>query len=155
MLDLIVAEFDSSTVGVLLGNGDGTFGIETEYLLPQAPGAIVVDDFNHDGKPDIVCAMVTANTPTSGIIPFLATLIGKRQWHFFGNPIITNGNFYSTVQSIASGDVNGDGLPDVLVTGPTFENSQIYLNAAWRNIHPRCDANRKWRIQPTHGGSTR
>ena len=126
-LDLIVAESDSDSVGVLLGNGDGTFEIETEYLLPQAPGAIVVDDFNHDGKPDVVCAMVTANNPTSSSIPFLATLFGDGTGSL-GSPIITSSNFYSSVESIVSGDVNGDGLPDVLVTGPTFENSQIFLN---------------------------
>ena len=32
ILDLVVAESDSSTIGVLLGNGDGTFGYETESV---------------------------------------------------------------------------------------------------------------------------
>ena len=53
-LDLIVAESDTSTIGVLLGHGDGTFGFEQTYSLPQPPAALVVDDFDHDGKLDIV-----------------------------------------------------------------------------------------------------
>ncbi len=40
ILDLVVAEFGSSSIGVLLGNGDGTFQIEQEYALPEPPGAL-------------------------------------------------------------------------------------------------------------------
>ena len=128
VLDLIVAEFDTDTIGVLLGNGDGTFGIETEYNLPQAPAALVVADFNHDGKLDIVSVMDTVNYPSTLGVPYLATLLGDGTGSF-GNPIITNNpGFYSSAQSIAAGDVNGDGFPDVLITGPGLENSQVYLN---------------------------
>lgn len=128
MLDLIVAEFDTSTIGVLLGNGDGTFGYEQEYLLPQPPSSVVVDDFNHDGKLDIVAVMVTVNTPQQQGVQYLATLIGDGTGSF-GSPLITmNWGFYSTANTIAAGDVNGDGFPDVLITGPGNENSQVYLN---------------------------
>jgi hypothetical protein len=125
--DLVVAEFDTSTVGVLLGNGDGTFGYEQEYVLPQPPGALVIDDSNHDGKLDIVSVMVTLNSDTQGV-PYLAALLGDGKGGF-GSPVISmNPGFYSTADSIVSGDVNGDGLPDVLITGPGLENSQVYIN---------------------------
>jgi hypothetical protein len=128
ILDLVVAEFDTSTVGVLLGNGDGTFGYEQEYVLPQPPGALVIDDFNHDGRLDIASVMVTLSSDQLGV-QYLATLLGSGNGSF-GAPVITlNPGFYSSATSIASGDVNGDGLPDVLITGPGSENSQIYLNA--------------------------
>jgi hypothetical protein len=127
VLDLIVAEFDTSTVGVLLGNGDGTFGYEQEYVLPQPPGGLVIDDFNRDGKLDIASVMVTVNNPTTPGIQYLATLLGDGTGTF-GAPLISmNPGFYSTADSIASGDVNNDGFPDVLITGPGLENSQVYL----------------------------
>jgi FG-GAP-like repeat len=129
VLDLIVAEFDTSTVGVLLGNGDGTFGYEQDYVLPQPPGTLVIDDFNRDGKLDIAAVMVTVNNPTTTGVQYLATLLGDATGAF-GAPLISlNPGFYSTADSIASGDVNNDGLPDVLITGPGLENSQVYLNA--------------------------
>ena len=131
VLDLIVAEFDTSTVGVLLGNRDGTFGSEQEYMLPQPPSALVIDDFNHDGKLDIVSVMVTVNNPTTLGVQYLATLLGDGTGAF-GAPVITlntNFSFGSTALSLASGDVNNDGFPDVLITGPGDENSQVYLNA--------------------------
>ena len=128
VLDLIVAESDTWTIGVLLGNGDGTFGFEKIYLLPQPPGALVVDDFNRDGKLDIVAVMVSASIDDV-TNQYLATLLGDGSGSF-ANPLIsTNSGFYSTADSIASGDVNNDGFPDVLVTGPGQENSQVYLNA--------------------------
>jgi FG-GAP-like repeat len=126
VLDLIVAEFDTSTVGVLLGNGDGTFGYEQEYSLPQPPGALVIDDFNHDGKLDIVAVMDTVNLDLASF-PYIATLVGNGTGSF-GAPILSNTEV-STADSIVSGDVNGDGLPDLLITGPGQENSQIFLNA--------------------------
>ena len=36
-LDLVVAEADSSTIGVLLGNGDGTFQTEARYAVRAPP----------------------------------------------------------------------------------------------------------------------
>jgi FG-GAP-like repeat len=141
VLDLIVAEFDTDTIGVLLGNGDGTFGIETEYNLPQAPAALAVADLNHDGKLDIVSVMDTENNPSTLGVPYLATLLGDGTGSF-ANPIITNNpGFFSTAQSIAVGDVNGDGLPDVLITGPALENSQIYLNAGNGTFSPGVTVN--------------
>jgi hypothetical protein len=128
VLDLIVAEFDTATVGVLLGNGDGTFGYEQEYLLPQPPGALVINDFNHDGKLDIVSVMLTLSSNTQQV-QYLATLLGDGTGSFAAPLISMNPGFYSTADSIASGDVNNDGFPDVLITGPGLENSQVYLNA--------------------------
>lgn len=128
ILDLVVAESDSSTIGVLLGNGDGTFGYETEYALPDPPSSVVIDDFNHDGKPDIAAVMVTTVTFPPGAAPYLALLTGDGTGAFSAPKISNNPGFYSSAWNIASGDVNNDGLPDLLITGPGGENSQIYLN---------------------------
>jgi hypothetical protein len=42
--------------------------------------------------------------------------------------ITYNSLYYSSAWNIASGDVNKDGFPDLLITGPGYENSQIFLN---------------------------
>jgi hypothetical protein len=45
-------------VSVLLGHGDGTFGSRTDYGIgyATAPCSIVIEDFNHDFKPDLAVA---------------------------------------------------------------------------------------------------
>jgi len=120
------------TVGVLLGNGDGTFGYEQVYSLPEPTAAVVVDDFNHDGKLDIAAVMDTSENialPTTGI-PYLALLIGDGTGNFAAPVITSNYGFFSSASNLVSGDVNGDGRPDLLITGTGIENSQIYLTTA-------------------------
>ena len=71
-LDLVVAEADSGTVGVLLGNGDGTFQTEVEYPVPAPPLFVLAADFNGDGKLDIAAGLdgTTAGCPrfASGVL---------------------------------------------------------------------------------------
>jgi hypothetical protein len=44
----------SSSVSILLGNGDGTFQAPLVYNVPYFPYGIAVGDFNGDGHPDLV-----------------------------------------------------------------------------------------------------
>jgi VCBS repeat protein len=49
-----LAATSGNTVGVILGNGDGTFGAPTIFDdVGQGAGGLVVADFNGDGRPDV------------------------------------------------------------------------------------------------------
>jgi hypothetical protein len=54
--DLVYTNADYSTVGVLLGNGNGTFGLPTEYPAGGDAYGIAVADINGDGALDVVTA---------------------------------------------------------------------------------------------------
>src|SRR5439155_18904413 len=43
----------TGTVSVLLGNGDGSFGIKTDYDTGPGPSSVAIGDLNGDGKPDL------------------------------------------------------------------------------------------------------
>lgn len=62
--DLLTTNFILSTVGVLLGNGNGTFQAATNYNTGgnSAPYSIAVADVNGDGKPDLLTANNGNNT---------------------------------------------------------------------------------------------
>src|SRR3981189_2850162 len=47
--DLAVANKDSATVSVLLGNGDGTFRAAPTVAVGTSPFCVAVGDFNRDG----------------------------------------------------------------------------------------------------------
>src|SRR5437867_610491 len=60
--DLAVANYSSSTVSVLLGNGDGTFGPKSDYRTGFYPQSVAIEDLNGDGRPDLATANLFSNT---------------------------------------------------------------------------------------------
>jgi VCBS repeat-containing protein len=62
-LDISVANVNSSTVSIRLGNGDGTFTSPAtpEFSVGSLPQGVVVGDFNGDGRPDFASANFLSN----------------------------------------------------------------------------------------------
>src|SRR6266566_1175954 len=117
--DLLVANFCAAApcqgdgiVGVLLGNGDGTFQPVVIYGSGgQNAISIAVADVNNDGRPDVV---VTHNCFTSSCAAgAVGLLLGNGDGTFQATVNYASGGL--SPSSIAVGDVNGDGKPDLLV----------------------------------------
>ena len=102
--DLVVSNYGSNSVSVLLGNGDGTFQQQTTYATGDNPRGIAIADVNGDGKPDVLVANLTANT--------VSVLLGNGDGTFQQQTTDRTGGF---PVSIATGDLNGDGKPDLVV----------------------------------------
>lgn len=69
-LDIAIAVALDQGIDVLLGNGDGTFGVVTFYSTTSAgnaPDGIVFADFNLDGKVDLAISTAQGN-------------LGLREW---------------------------------------------------------------------------
>jgi hypothetical protein len=122
-LDLIVANYYSESqcnangsVGVLLGNGDGTFQTAVCYSSGGTePTGIAVADVNGDGKLDILVANVCAGSNCSmfGGDGAIGVLLGNGDGTFQAAVTYSSGGGDAT--SVAVADVNGDGKPDLLV----------------------------------------
>jgi uncharacterized protein (TIGR03437 family) len=112
-LDLVASSAAAGTGNTVLswlaGNGNGTFQAPIVITTSGATdNAILVQDFNGDGIPDIVLAHQGANTT------FLAG--------YGGGTFSAETSFLSTGQPtlLAAADFNGDGKPDLLVGGLTI-----------------------------------
>src|SRR6202035_971479 len=75
--DVVVTEVPTAngSVGVLLGNGNGTLQTARTFAAGIRPQEVAVADINGDGKPDLVVAnygtYVYAGTGTPGTMSFL------------------------------------------------------------------------------------
>jgi hypothetical protein len=106
--DLIVAGNNGLTL--LLGNGDGTF--RTGAMLSTAGGPIAVADVNHDGFDDVIVGVTTVNSTTAASG---GVLLGNGDGTFrplIAFPSAPGGGFFS-FQSLALGDFDHDGKPDL------------------------------------------
>jgi len=104
-LDLAVTTLSGFLL--LSGNGDGTFQTPVAYNAgPSGPRFIATADINRDGHPDIALALDTTNTHNYDLI-YLNNGLGG-----FSGP--TGADIDGAATQITLGDVNGDGIPDLI-----------------------------------------
>jgi hypothetical protein len=128
ILDLAVSDYGcpldcnsspSSTVTVLLGNGNGTFRPAPSLTVGNGPAGVAVGDFNGDGKLDLAVANLNDNT--------LSVLLGNGDGTFqppqtFASAGMTHPYF------VAVGDFNRDGKPDLVVSNHLFATVSVLLS---------------------------
>jgi hypothetical protein len=122
--DLVVANecgpslCQSSYIGVLLGNGDGTFRSVTTYTLTGSLYAlsVAVADLNHDGKPDLLVAAESSNGAGT-----VTVFLNKGDGTFPTQMSYSTGGYGGG--SVITADVNGDGKIDAVVTNYVFSST--------------------------------
>jgi hypothetical protein len=109
----------SGGVGVLLGNGDGTFGARTDYVCGGNihHNSVTARDFNGDGKIDLA----SAGSFTSSVYLFP----GNGNGTFAACTATTVG---TRPQSMTTGDFNQDGKPDLATANNWGISVTVLLN---------------------------
>jgi hypothetical protein len=106
------------SLGVLLGNGDGTFQPPVSFLSGGFMAlSVAIKDVNGDGHPDLVVANYCENAHadcSEGFGPGgVSVLLGNGKGHFRSAVSYSSGG--ESAESLAVEDVNGDGHPDLVV----------------------------------------
>ena len=108
-------------LGIMLGNGDGTFQPAVTYAIAGgvSVGGLTVLDANRDGKPDI--ALV--DTGNNNVLLFEGN--GDGSFHLAGTyPLGAN----AAPMSISSGDFNGDGAPDLVTSDSSLPGASVLMS---------------------------
>jgi Ca2+-binding RTX toxin-like protein len=116
--DLAATNFIDQTVSVLLGNGDGTFRGPTTYPVGDGPDDVASGDLNGDGNLDLVVANSGGGSEAASI------LLGRGDGTFRRATTVEVG---PNPNSVAVGDFNGDGAPDLVFSTAFFTTGGISL----------------------------
>jgi hypothetical protein len=119
-LDLAVAVGGSGAVGILLGNGNGTFQSALSAAVGTGQFGIAVADFNHDGNADLAVANYIAVNGGNT----LSVLMGNGNGTF-GPPVSYALGAQGLQVKVA--DFNGDGQPDLAVTSGLGSSVKVLM----------------------------
>ncbi len=119
-MDIVVVNFGTDEVIILLGYDNGTFSSPTTCKTgPESnPYSIAIDDFNNDNHVDIFVANYGTNS--NGVY------LGYGNGTFTLPTILPLGS--SRPMSVAVGDFNQDNRSDIVVACSGTNNEQILLN---------------------------
>src|SRR5262249_31224051 len=130
---LAVTDSATTSVAMLLGNGDGTFQAPVSYAAGGQPWAVAALDIQGDGNLDLAL--------TNNFEGDVGILLGN--WDGTFHLVITNAT--AVPLGLAIADLNNEGASDLLIAGP---NNQVttFLNTGGTLVSTSSSAN------PSHLG---
>jgi hypothetical protein len=117
--DIALANYNPSSVSVGLNRGGGRFS-GREYDVGGLARSVAIDDLNGDGEPDIVTANQGPFNPFT-----VSVLLNSGAGHFAASRDYEIGR---DPVAIATGDLNGDGKPDLAVANRVTSSVLVLLN---------------------------
>ncbi len=143
-LDLISADTWSHSVTAFRGKGDGTFEkVGTYGAGGSFPRMVVPVDLNRDGYPELA---VLNEHSSVGLLTGVGQTSAGQAGTLPGSPLSPPG----ILSTLAAGDLNGDGSPDLVVCGPdsglSFWLNRIRGNFVEVEVPPVRESNRIARI---------
>jgi hypothetical protein len=129
--DVVTTDLDQNAVSILLDDGKGGLHDAPGSPFPagRAPWAVAIDDMNHDGNLDLVVIPYAPDVPDPQDVG-VTVLLGDGKGGFTkmsGSPFSLGG--CEGPDRVAAGDINGDGLRDIVVTCAQNNKLMLYLGA--------------------------
>jgi hypothetical protein len=126
--DIVSTNLEGDNVSILLGDGKGDFRQPPGSPFPcgDSPFNVAIGDVNGDGTTDLAIVNSPSSTSDRSGRDGLTILIGDGRGGFtklHGSPFATP----PRPNMVAIGDVNGDGIADIVVSNPDSDSITIFL----------------------------
>lgn len=128
--DIVTTDMDDNAVSILLGDGRGGFHQPAGSPFPagKAPWEVAIDDFNRDGNFDL--AVIPYDRDLTNPQQLAVTiLLGNGRGGFAARPDPLSLEGCRGPDRIATGDVNGDGYSDIVVSCAQNNRLIIFLGS--------------------------
>ncbi|HYV95644.1 MAG TPA: VCBS repeat-containing protein [Chitinophagales bacterium] len=127
-IDIITTNLEGDNATVLLGDGNGSFNEAAGSPFPcgDSPFGLAIGDVNADGKPDLAIVNSPASTGGRTGVNGMTVLLGDGTGKF----IMMKGSPYDAGEipnRIAIGDVNGDGVNDIVLSDNNSNKITLFL----------------------------
>lgn len=133
--DIVSPNLEGNNVTILLSDGKGGFRQPSGSPFPcgDSPFNVAIGDVNADGIPDLAMVNSPGSTADRTGQDGLTILLGDGRGGFTtmtGSPFVTA----TRPNMVAIGDVNGDGVADVVVSNPDSDTITIFLMSRNRSV---------------------
>jgi len=118
-IDLVIT--NGYNLSIHMGNGDGTFGDEQIFGDDDNTLGVVIEDMNFDGIPELILANQN-NINSNGSM----AILNGASFNNYTTDVKLDAGMYTI--AVATGDLNNDNLPDVVVTNWGSDDVYIFIN---------------------------
>ncbi len=115
----------STEVSVVLGNGDGTFGVETKFDVAAFPTRLKAADINLDGNVDLLTARDSVDTGPLSILFGVGDGTFRAQKRFLAGA--ETPDEFTGPAAVVLGDANGDQIPDVITANSRSDDISLLI----------------------------
>jgi hypothetical protein len=136
--DIVSTNLDGDNVTILLGDGKGGFHepVGSPFPCGDSPFNVAIGDVNGDGIPDLAIVNSPSSTSDRSGQDGLTILLGDGKGGFtrmVGSPFVTP----KRPNMVAIGDLNGDGVGDIVVSNPDEDLLTIFTMSRKGTIRAR------------------